>query len=260
MVPVVLQVCCAPGPHAPSPVQAPQAPHVPLLHVRVSVPQLPHGCEEAPAQVCPVQLPHWQLAVHVCVPPVPHPCVAFGAHTPSPPHVDQLLHSPASPSHVRVSVPQLPHACEAAPAQICPVQSPHWQLAAHVCVPPAPHACIAFGAHIPSPPHVDQSLHNPASHVRVCVPQLPHACEETPEQIEELASAPEDEPPLDPEMLEDSPSVVFAPPSAPGGTSVIPRMLPHPTRLSANAKAFVARRRVIRRPPPRPAPGPRLRQ
>jgi hypothetical protein len=113
---VSAHVCVPPVPHArvaagvqrPSFRQVPHADHVPLLHVRVCVPQLPHPWEAGPTQVWPLQRSHWQVLAHACVPPLPHACVADGVQTPSlkqSPHAD---HVPLS--HVRVWVPQLPHA------------------------------------------------------------------------------------------------------------------------------------------------------
>jgi hypothetical protein len=52
-VPLPSQVCVAPGAHAPWPVQADQADHVPELQVRVWLPQLPQACQVGPLQ------PHW---------------------------------------------------------------------------------------------------------------------------------------------------------------------------------------------------------
>jgi hypothetical protein len=60
--------------------------------------------------------PHAQALLHVCVPLPSQPWVALGAQTPWAPHEDQADHVP-SPLHVRVSVPQFPHDCDAAPLQ-----------------------------------------------------------------------------------------------------------------------------------------------
>jgi hypothetical protein len=50
------------GAHTPSPEHADHADHVPLLQVRVCVPQLPHGCEVAPVHVhVPQSTSWWQL-------------------------------------------------------------------------------------------------------------------------------------------------------------------------------------------------------
>ena len=111
------------GAHAPSPVQVPQADHVPLSHVRVCVPQLPHACVGSPGHDWPPQVPHWQLPPQLCVPPDPHGCVALGAHAPSPVHAPHEDHAPLL--HVRVCVPQLPQLCELGPAQLWPSQVPH---------------------------------------------------------------------------------------------------------------------------------------
>jgi hypothetical protein len=73
---LTLQVWVAAGAHAPWPVQVPNADHVPLLHVRVCVPQLPQGWVGEPVQVQEPEthvdppghaLPHVpQLLVSVC--------------------------------------------------------------------------------------------------------------------------------------------------------------------------------------------------
>jgi hypothetical protein len=96
--------------------QVDQLDQVPLLHVRDWVPVHAQGWELAPAQE---HCPHVQLPLHVCEPPaVPQLCVAFGAHGPCAMHADHADHCPVLPLHVRVCVPQLPHACEAGPLQV----------------------------------------------------------------------------------------------------------------------------------------------
>jgi hypothetical protein len=59
---------------------------VPPLHVRDCVPQFPHACVNGWVQSA--QVPHAQLAPHVCDPPVPQLCVAPGEQEPVPVHVD----------------------------------------------------------------------------------------------------------------------------------------------------------------------------
>jgi hypothetical protein len=110
--------------------------------------------------------------LHDWVPPVPQASVVVGAHTPSPAQVDHVDHVPLL--HVRVWLPQLPHAWLAGPMHVCPVQASHWQLALHVCVPPVPQVWVVVVAQRPWPPQVDQSDHVPLLHVRVWLPQLPH--------------------------------------------------------------------------------------
>ncbi len=56
--PLVSQVWVAAGAHTPWPVHVPNADQVPLVHVRVWVPQLPQAWVEAPVQV---QEPETQL-------------------------------------------------------------------------------------------------------------------------------------------------------------------------------------------------------
>ncbi len=117
-VPPPAQLRVAFGAHAPSPAHPDQADHIPVVpsHVLVCVPQLPHACDDGPVHDWPAHVaPHWQLPPQTCVPPCPHARVAFGAHAPSPAqadHADQVL---VVSSHVRVCVPQLPHACDEGP-------------------------------------------------------------------------------------------------------------------------------------------------
>jgi hypothetical protein len=89
----------ASGTQAPSPAQADQSDHTPLLHVRDWVPQLPQARVDGPAQLSPPHAPHAHEAEHVCMPPVPHAWIAPGAQTPSPVHAVQAPHTPFS--HVR---------------------------------------------------------------------------------------------------------------------------------------------------------------
>ena len=149
-------VCVEFAAHAPCPVQLDQLEYVPLLQVRDCVPQLPHVCVAAPEHgqapavhvdplghavpqapqlllsVCSLthvvpqsvvpppqeHVPHVHDELHVCVPcPPPQVCDVVGEHTPCVLQVDQLDQVPEL--HVRVCVPQLPHACEDAPW--------HWQ-------------------------------------------------------------------------------------------------------------------------------------
>jgi hypothetical protein len=81
--------------------------HVPAVHARVSVPvlQFPHACEGDPTQL---HMPQVQLDVHVCCPLAPQACEVAGEQTPSPVQADHALQVPLL--HVRVWVPQLPHA------------------------------------------------------------------------------------------------------------------------------------------------------
>jgi hypothetical protein len=86
-------------------------PHPPQLLLSVcSLTQAPPHNERPPLQP---QAPHWQVLPQVCVPLVSQLCVALGAHAPWPEHADHADQVP--PVHVRVSVPQLPQACDAAP-------------------------------------------------------------------------------------------------------------------------------------------------
>jgi hypothetical protein len=245
-VPPAPQACVVLGVQAPSPTQLDHPDHVPLSQVRLWLPQLPQAWVEEPEQVWPVHAPHWQLALHVSVPPEPHACVASGVQAPAAPQADQPDHTPAvqsrvrvpqlpqasldgpghvwfsqpfhwqlvlqvwvppspqacvaplvqtpSPvqadqpdhvpfSHVRARVPQLPQASLAGPAQVCPVQRPHWHAAAQAWVPPVPHAWVLSSVQTPSPAHADQADHVPPSQVRVCVPQFPQACVVGPWQV-----------------------------------------------------------------------------
>lgn len=115
----------------------------------------------------------------------PHMPVSFGSQTPWP------MHGPQSPqlpfSHTRDRVPHRPQASVGAgPAQLWPVQVPHWQAWLHVCIPLSltPHMRVAPAAHGGSPMQALHALQVPLLHVRVRVPplQLPHACVESPTQ------------------------------------------------------------------------------
>jgi hypothetical protein len=81
------------GAQTPSPRHDDHEDHVPASHVRVWNPQLPHDRESGPMHVGAEHAAHWQLPPQVCVPPVPHAWVVFGAQTPSPEqddHADQV--------------------------------------------------------------------------------------------------------------------------------------------------------------------------
>jgi hypothetical protein len=138
-VPPIPHACVAPGMQAPSFMHGPQADHAPFVQVRDCVPQFPQAWVMGPLQVWPVQVPHWQVAPQVRVPPVPQDCMAAGAHAP------WFMHGPQSDQtpllQVRVWLPQLPQAWPLGPEQLCPVHSPHWQKE----VQPAPHACVEPG-------------------------------------------------------------------------------------------------------------------
>jgi hypothetical protein len=147
------QLCTAGLVHGPSFEQADHADAVPsALHVRVMVPQFPqpvlveqvHTPEEqatpltqvlphAPqlvASVCSLthvppqsvypalhaQAPHAQALLHVSVPFPSQVFVAPTAHVPCPVHADHADQTPLP--HVRVWVPQSPHACDAAPGHV----------------------------------------------------------------------------------------------------------------------------------------------
>jgi hypothetical protein len=89
-----------------------------MSQVRVCAPQLPHACVGTPVHIWPLQAAsHWQLPPQICVPWAPQVRIAFGAHGPSMAHAEKLDHLAVVVSQVRVSVPQLPHAVEGAPAQ-----------------------------------------------------------------------------------------------------------------------------------------------
>jgi len=216
-----------------------------LSQVRVCVPQLPQLCDAGPVHVWLPHALHVQLPPHDCVPPVPHVCVAFGAHAPSPVQAAQADQVPVVLSHVRVCEPQLPHGCEAAPVQAWLPQAVHLQLPPHDCMPPLPQACVVFGAHSPSAVHIDQVDHVPVlvSHVRVCVPQLPQAWEVGPDgQLmgfpgactsgdESCPSAP-----AAPSSLEEASA------SSGSGTSLSPINALHPTaKASAKHTAMITR-------------------
>lgn len=85
------------------------APHECGSLADVQVPASPHAI----SPLGQVQAPHWHEASHVCEPPPVHACVAPAAQVPSPP---QAVHDDQAPfMHVRVCVPHLPHACVAGP-------------------------------------------------------------------------------------------------------------------------------------------------
>jgi len=119
----LLQVCLPPLPHAwpsfglhsPCIPQPDQADHTPLLHVRVCVPHLSQLCVFEPLQVWPVQLPHVQALLQLCLPPVPHACVEFGEHSPCWVQLDQLDQVPVALLQVRVCVPQFSQLRELSP-------------------------------------------------------------------------------------------------------------------------------------------------
>jgi hypothetical protein len=109
------------GMHA-GPAHVVQVDQVPSVQVRDWLPvpdQQLHDCELGPTQS---QGSHWQVGLHVCEPSWPQTCVAFGEQTPSPVQPDHPDHVPLL--HVRVCVPQLPHACVSGPAQVCPRHVP----------------------------------------------------------------------------------------------------------------------------------------
>jgi hypothetical protein len=96
--------------------QAP--PHPPQLFAsfKKSTHWLPH-IEKPPLHP---QAPHWHETLQVCEPLASQIWVAPDAHAPWPAHADQADHVP--PVHVRVCMPQLPHACDDAPLHV------HWPL------------------------------------------------------------------------------------------------------------------------------------
>jgi hypothetical protein len=61
-----------------------------------------------------MQTSHWQAAVQVWLPPIPHACVAPAMHTPSFAQVPQSDQTPLL--QVRDCMPQFPHPCVAGPA------------------------------------------------------------------------------------------------------------------------------------------------
>jgi hypothetical protein len=186
---VTSHVCVPPVPHAwlaagvqtPCPAQVDHADHVPLLHVRLCVPQLPHACVDAPVHVWPVHGSHWHATLQFCVPPVPHAWLVAGVQTPSPAHVDHADHVPLL--HVRFCDPHLPHACVVGPAHVWPVHGSHWQVALQACVPAEPHDSVVDGVQTPSPVQADHADHVPLLQVRDCDPHLPHACVEGPAHV-----------------------------------------------------------------------------
>jgi hypothetical protein len=98
---------------------------------------------------------------------------------------DQAPYEPVFTLHVRVCVPQLPHARDAGPceSQFCPGQAAgHLHSVVHVCVPPDPHVRVVPGEQSPSFEHADQPDHVPSLvlHVRVRVPHSPQPSTEAP--------------------------------------------------------------------------------
>jgi hypothetical protein len=158
-VPLVSQVWVAAGAQAPWPVQVPQADQLPLLQVRVCVPQLPQACEVGPVHV---QDPATQLEP---------PGQAL-------PHAPQLARSDCSLTQV---LPQSEN-----PA--LQLHAPHWQLAEQVSVPLVSQACVALGAQAPWPAQVPQADQVPLLQVRVWLPQLPQACEVGPVHVQDPAA------------------------------------------------------------------------
>jgi hypothetical protein len=136
--------------------------HTPLVH-GTGLPYCPHAPHVStpplgPHCVCPglqagadghEHVPHAQLAVHVCMPYVLHPCVVVGAHAPCPEQVPLLCQVPAA-VHVCVSIPQLPHGTGCVcPGAHMPTQAAETQV----------WSTHAWGAlHIPLPPHVCTAL------------------------------------------------------------------------------------------------------
>jgi hypothetical protein len=90
--------------------------HVPAVMSQVrecvtQLPQLSDGAVPVHGMLWPVQLPHSQLELQVCVPLelTPHFCVASGVQPPlfSPVHADQSDTLPVLPSQVRDCVPHI---------------------------------------------------------------------------------------------------------------------------------------------------------
>jgi hypothetical protein len=183
-------------------------------------------------------------------------------------------------SHVRDCVPQLPHGCELVSPGVqapCPhvPNVPHVHAALHVrvCVPQFPQAweSLASGAHSPwvlQLPYVPQRQFAP--HVRDCVPQLPHVedcvapASHSPGQDGALSVAPASSGAASASPLLASGAASAAPPSAAAtfaslppspessstgtGTSVPPRMAPHPAATSKNdGSASVVSVQTVRR-------------
>jgi hypothetical protein len=128
-----------------------------------------------------MQVSHWQEALHVCVPPITHGCVAPGTQDP------WFMHGPQSDQvpllQTRDCVPQLPQAWVAGPVQVWAVHRLHWHAPLQVWEPPMPQACVAPGAQAPWFMHAPQSDQVPLLHVRDCVPQLPQAWVMAPLQV-----------------------------------------------------------------------------
>jgi hypothetical protein len=178
------RVAVSPELHTPVSLQVVQFAHFPLLvsQTRLCVPHMPQVRVVAPSHICPGQAAfHLHVAPHVWVPEAPHVRAAPGTQSPSFEHAPHSDHVPVFVSHLRVCVPQLPHARELSPVQRWPVHAAsHMQLPAHVWVPDslAPQRRVESGEHTPSPEHVDHADHMPAvmSQVRLWVPQYPQAC------------------------------------------------------------------------------------
>jgi hypothetical protein len=149
--PLVSHACVAPAAHAPCPPQADHADHVPLVHVRVWVPQLPHASVAGPLQT---HWPDWH------VDPV-------GQALPQAPQLlPSLCSSTQAPAHIVNPVAQ--------------AHAPHWHPLAQDCDPLPSQPSVAPGAHAPWPVQADQADHVPPLQVRVWVPQLPQACDDGP--------------------------------------------------------------------------------
>jgi hypothetical protein len=114
-MPLLPQVCMAPGAQVPSLAQPDQFDQTPLSQVRDWVPQLPQLWLEGPLQLWPPQVPHRQAAVHDCVPFIPQACTAPGAQ----PMVVQV---PTWPPTVQLSqVPPQGRSQQTPDAQLSPV-------------------------------------------------------------------------------------------------------------------------------------------
>jgi hypothetical protein len=167
-LPPIPHACVAPGMHTPSFMQAPQSDQTPFAQVRDWVPQFPQAWLPGPAQT---HVSHWQEALQVWLPPIPHACVAPGMQAPWFVQGPQSDHAPFV--QVRDWVPQLPHAWVDGPEH--PMHAPHWQDGVQVCKPPEPQAWPAPGAQTPWFMQDPQSDHAPFVQVRDCVPQFPQA-------------------------------------------------------------------------------------
>jgi hypothetical protein len=135
-------------------VHADQADHVPPVHVRVCVPQLPHVCDAGPEQT---HAPDTQVdpALHLA------------------PHAPQLAGS------VLVLTQARPQGVSPAPQ----VQAPHSHALLHVCEPVPSHDCVVAALHTPCPVQADHADQTPCWQVRVCAPQSPHVCEAAPVHV-----------------------------------------------------------------------------